>query len=73
MTTTTDDRRAWRVLNWRSLGALSLDETAEVLGVSEPTVRRMINDKALDSVQGLGAGARRTVPVWSIRKYLREE
>lgn len=61
-----------RVLHWRSMGALSVADTAKVLGVSEPTVRRLIKDRALVGVQGLGEGSRITVPVWSIRSYLGE-
>lgn len=52
--------------------ALQVEEVAVALSIDAVTVRRYIRDRRLEAVQPV-PGGRLLVPVWSIRKLLRED
>lgn len=51
--------------------ALQVEEVAAALSIDAGTVRRYIRERRLEAVQPV-PGGRLLVPVWSIRKLLRE-
>lgn len=52
--------------------ALQVEEVAVALSIDAATVRRYIRERKLEAVQPV-AGGRLLVPVWSIRKLLKED
>ncbi|MAG14037.1 MAG: hypothetical protein CMN78_05525 [Spirochaetales bacterium] len=53
--------------NWKRRITLSIPETAEISGLSIPTVNRRILDGTLPSLK---IGGRRLIPVAELEKYI---